>query len=216
MVHCRSQNQNLVEAKAMSLNIGIAGYMGSGKSTVSSLLRDRGIEVIDADVAAKDMMNSNTGIHQALSANFGSDVIQGGKVAFKVLGERVFQSKENLIALNMIVHPVLSKELQRRMSLTGRKIKVLDAALIPMWETKDWLRELYWVDADFDTRLKRLEAKLPMGREEIVRRMTLQQEAMPVPGYPWQVIRNEGARYDLAEAVNKMMETWRSIGMGVL
>ena len=70
--------------------IGVAGYMGSGKSTCAKYLSRGGGAVIDADSFAKDMMSSSPTIKKSLSESFGNGVVLEGRILFDVLGGVVF------------------------------------------------------------------------------------------------------------------------------
>jgi dephospho-CoA kinase len=95
--------------------IGVAGYMGSGKSTCAAYLSRESGSVIDADSLAKDMMNSSPAIKKRLSESFGNGVVVESRIQFDFLGGVVFSSLQNLKELNSIVHPPRSLN-----SCTGR------------------------------------------------------------------------------------------------
>ncbi len=86
--------------------IGIAGYMGCGKSTLSKYWAEHfGIQRIDADLEAKILMNENTSIINEVGNEFG--VVTHGKIDFSELGKIVFADNGKLDLLNGIVHPAL-------------------------------------------------------------------------------------------------------------
>ena len=72
------------------IKIGVAGYMGSGKSRCAEYLSRRGGSIIDADSLAKGMMNSSPAIKKSLSESFGNDVVVEDRILFDVLGGVVF------------------------------------------------------------------------------------------------------------------------------
>lgn len=173
--------------------IGIAGYMGSGKSLACRFLADHGYEVIDADSEAKRLMNETAHIRERLAQEFGSDVVTDGTVNFKILGSLVFGSSSQLGTLNSIVHPALVEHLGTLLERSGPHKKfVLDAALIPQWGIGSWFDTLLWVHAHREIRMERLRKKLVVPEEKLKQRIALQEEALREPPEPpWRKISNE-------------------------
>lgn len=179
--------------------VGIAGYMGSGKTLVASILsRQEGTFIIDADAVAKQLMNSNAVIQKELAAAFGGDVIKEKTVVFSLLACRAFRSQEDLVRLNRIVHPLLLLELKRRVHEHGGRGTILDAALISFWGIEEWFDALCWVEADFETRFKRLSRKLALHPDAIRGRMRLQENLFGRPeGSRWIAVNNNGTIAEL-------------------
>ncbi|NLP03523.1 MAG: dephospho-CoA kinase [Fibrobacter sp.] len=178
----------------MSAKIALAGYMGSGKSTVAGILAEAGAYIVDADREAKLLMQSDPEIKMKLNEIFGEQVFKNGSIAFDRLGSIVFGSIEELKKLNAVVHPPLLERLCFLMR-HRREPVVLDAALIPLWHIEDWFDQRVWVSASFDVRLKRLLAKAGGLTEEAIRERMLLQEKLfqsPPEGI-WRYIRNESS-----------------------
>jgi dephospho-CoA kinase len=175
------------------MRIGIAGYMGSGKSTAAhALAGDTGC-LIDADILAKALIASDPQIKNQLSACFGGSVIQKGNVRFDHLSRQVFHSLETLRALNAIVHPMLIIALKEALEGCSQEVRILDAAPIPLWKIEPWFDQLIWIDTPFEARFERLALRRPdLSPEELTRRMRLQEELFPPPVGPlWTTVGNE-------------------------
>ena len=90
------------------LKIGITGGIGSGKSTVCRVFIALGIPVFEADLIAKELMNTNQEIHKKLVNLFGASVYHSDHtVDRKYLAGIVFNNPSLLAQLNEIVHPVV-------------------------------------------------------------------------------------------------------------
>jgi dephospho-CoA kinase len=86
------------------LLIGLTGNIGTGKSTVSGMLRAMGAEVIDADKVAHEVMRVGTPVHAAIARTFGLEVMSpGGQIDRKRLGALVFADPVALARLERIV-----------------------------------------------------------------------------------------------------------------
>ncbi|HZL08941.1 MAG TPA: dephospho-CoA kinase [Prolixibacteraceae bacterium] len=92
------------------IKVGVTGGIGSGKSTVCKVFKILGIPVFEADVAARQLMNSDPVIREQLIRLFGTSVYQSDlTVDRKLLGGIVFDDPSLLAQLNAIVHPVVQK-----------------------------------------------------------------------------------------------------------
>ena len=89
----------------------ITGSIGSGKSTVCELLRDRGFEIIDADSIAHEQLNSCA---DEIAAEFGDEVLNGSKIDRKKLGALAFKDAGKLKILERILHPKIRLEILSR------------------------------------------------------------------------------------------------------
>lgn len=166
------------------IRIGVAGLMGSGKSTCSKIIvqyfPDETVLCINADHEAKNLMNSSESVRDALIERFGNNIITGDQISTKKLGEIAFKSKENLQALNSIVHPPLLNYLHHLIYTSNYSLCILDAALIPLWRIESWFTLNIWMQASFEERLQRLIFRDANGLQirEIENRMRLQEEIL--------------------------------------
>ncbi|MGH7903378.1 MAG: dephospho-CoA kinase [Candidatus Dormibacteraceae bacterium] len=85
--------------------IGLTGGIGSGKSTVAAMLRDLGATVIDADKAARAVVEPGTPGFDEVVAEFGETYVREGRLDRAGLAELVFSDEEARRRLDAIVHP---------------------------------------------------------------------------------------------------------------
>jgi dephospho-CoA kinase len=90
------------------LRIGLTGGIGSGKSTVSSLLAEHGAVVVDADRIAREVLEAGTPGLAAVVEAFGDAILgEDGALDRAALAEVVFSDPEARARLNGIVHPLV-------------------------------------------------------------------------------------------------------------
>jgi dephospho-CoA kinase len=94
---------------------GITGGLGSGKSTVSRMLLQRGVPVLDADKIAKEVVEVGSPGLQQIIRDFGPGVLnsQGGLDRLK-MAQIVFGDPERLKQLETIVHPLVQQAVRER------------------------------------------------------------------------------------------------------
>jgi dephospho-CoA kinase len=113
--------------------IGLTGGAGSGKSTVSAMLRDLGAEIVDADEAAHAVYEPGSPGFDAVVREFGSEYVRDGRIDRGRLGELVFNDVEARHRLNAIVHPRVREWMAARTAeaaLRGAKVVVQDVPLL--------------------------------------------------------------------------------------
>ncbi|MGL4868115.1 MAG: dephospho-CoA kinase, partial [Cetobacterium sp.] len=86
--------------------LGLTGGIGSGKSTVSKIFLSMGLKVLDADMIAKNILNSEE-VKIELENKIGTEFISpiDGNIDRKLLKRKVFNNPEKLKLLNEIIHP---------------------------------------------------------------------------------------------------------------
>ena len=90
--------------------VGIAGGIGSGKSAVSDRFREHGIEIVDADVAARQVVALGEPALREITARFGPDILQAdGALNRAELRQRVFQDADERRWLERTLHPRINR-----------------------------------------------------------------------------------------------------------
>jgi len=184
--------------------IGIAGYMGSGKTTFSTLLAKRtGYQLVSGDLEAKRVMVGNPVVSTSLATAFGSEIFLNGELSFSKLGSIVFENSEKLHILNRIVHPLLLDSLRNMIFTHSSKKLIIDAALLPMWGIEDWFDDRVWIDAPGAIRAARILRKGQVIDPAVVRARMLLQEQLLLPPLKanWTYIQNGGDVATLEESV---------------
>jgi len=113
--------------------VGLTGGIATGKSTVSGMLRDLGVDVIDADVISRQVVEPGTEGLAAVAHRFPGVVGADGRLDRARLGARIFFDPAERAALNAIIHPLVQEEFRRRtraLEREGKSLVVYDAALL--------------------------------------------------------------------------------------
>ena len=156
--------------------LGITGGIGSGKSTVSRILEDRGLLVLDADEISRQVTAAGGKAVPVIAELFGPRaVLSDGSMNRKYVSGIVFEDKQGLDMLSSIVHKYVFAEMEDRLGRErekGTKCVVLDVP-IPVNRFVDLCNQIWVVTCDIDVRLARLE-KRGMPKGEALRRIEMQ------------------------------------------
>ena len=101
----------------MGYTVALTGGIGSGKSTVSDAFARFGIDVVDADVIARQVVAPGTQALAAIEQHFGADILnQDGSLNRRMLRDRVFASTLEQTWLNGLLHPLIHQQTQRQLA----------------------------------------------------------------------------------------------------
>lgn len=95
--------------------VALTGGIGSGKSTVANAFADLGINVIDADIIARQVVEPGAPALHAIADHFGANMIAAdGTLQRRALRERIFANPEEKNWLNALLHPLIQQETQHQ------------------------------------------------------------------------------------------------------
>ncbi len=189
--------------------IGLTGGIGSGKSTVSALLAERGAVVIDADAIVHELQAPGQPVLAAMVEQFGPGILgPDGTLDRQAVADIVFSDTDALTALSAIVHPAVAAEIAQRMEAETQTdhVVVLDVPLL-VESGRDDMAGLVVVDVDPDLAVQRLMADRGMTETDARSRMARQASREDRRARADQVIDNSGTIDDLRRRVDEIW-TW--------
>jgi dephospho-CoA kinase len=187
--------------------LGITGGIGSGKSTVAQLFRERGWTVYASDATAKDIMATDPEVRRELAEAFGEQVLTPNGVNAPLLSTLVFgsdpESGKRLARLNGIVHPrvleVHMKAIQQEEE-RGTRFVAIESALIYEIDLEEGFDYVVVVDAPHAACVERVIQRSKLTAEDVERRMAEQISMEEKRGLADFVIDNSGSLDDLKGA----------------
>jgi dephospho-CoA kinase len=187
--------------------IGVTGIVGSGKTTVSRMLRKQGFEIIDLDRIAKEIVNREEVVRDIQIA-FGPPYVTDGKLDIGRVGELVFHDKEALNKLEGIVHPKVEADMHdriKRLETDGTKAVIIDGPLIFEKGLYKDLNKTVVVSAKEETIRDRLK-KRGMDEEDMNRRLAAQIPLKEKEARADHIIHNDGTMKDLEKEVDDLLK----------
>ncbi|MCO7136588.1 dephospho-CoA kinase [[Clostridium] leptum] len=163
-----------------SVILGLTGPTGSGKSTIASMLRERGFAVVDADQVAREVMEPGSPVLVRLQETFGRDVLdKDGSLNRKKLAARAFVTSQSTKILNDITHSAILEEMERRLASLqeeGERRILLDVPLLFESGSDKMCHMTAAVLAPKELRLARIIERDGLTRSEALHRMGIQPE----------------------------------------
>lgn len=153
------------------LRLGLTGSIGSGKSTVATLLRERGLSVLDADEQAR-LVTTEPEVLRDIALNF-PGTVQNGRLDRAALASVVFDDPAKLATLNTLIHPRVRArmaELEAQAAARGERWIVQDIPLLFEGGLESGMDAVLVVDAPLEVRVARVMARSGLSREEVLAR----------------------------------------------
>ncbi|GAQ25931.1 dephospho-CoA kinase [Tepidanaerobacter syntrophicus] len=190
--------------------IGLTGGIASGKSTVTALLKEKGAVIIDADKIAREIMSKGEPAWFEVLNYFGDEILNDDRsdIDRKKLAHIVFSDKAKLEVLNNITHPKIIEEIKRQVEeykKAGKKIIVIDAALLIETGLDKIADEVWVVAANEDIQLQRLMAReKDITKDEALKRIKSQMPLAEKLKFADRVIDNNSSIEETKKQVDKM------------
>ncbi|MBW3833446.1 dephospho-CoA kinase [Aeromonas hydrophila] len=147
--------------------VAITGGIGSGKTTVANQFAELGIEVVDADVIAREVVEPGTPALATIAAHFGSEVITpDGQLDRRRLRERVFTDPQAKGWLNALLHPLIRTEMQRQCAAARSPYCLLVVPLLVENRLTALANRVLVIDVDEATQLERTCRRDGVSREQ--------------------------------------------------
>lgn len=197
------------------LVIGITGVIGSGKTTVASIIEEEGFKVYYTDKIAKEIIETDETVRKKLVSEFGKEVFnEKGQLDNKYLSDLVFNNEDdsNLIKLNNIIHPIVIQkmiEITKSCENDGDKIIFFESALIFEAGLEDGFDYIITVVSDIDKTVERLKSK--MSKIDILKRMSKQLPQEDKAKNSDFVIENNGSIEELKKSVRFILNIVKSV-----
>jgi dephospho-CoA kinase len=188
--------------------IGLTGGIGSGKSTVSQILAGLGAFIIDADKVGHEIYLPGKEAWQQVTTAFGRDILTADQtIDRKKLGAIVFGSDEARKKLNSIVHPLMFKDIERRIKekrVEGfTKPIVVEAAVLIEANWLPLVDEVWVVVAGKSAVIERVAAQRGLSAQDTEARIASQLADAERLKYANLVIPNDGSPEELEQRVRK-------------
>jgi len=157
------------------LVIGITGGIGSGKSTLSNLLRAEGYSVYDTDLEARRLQNEHSVMKKKMMDLFGKEIYTEQGLNRPALGKLVFGKPELLAKLNAIVHPFVQADFENWiLNRYPKKILFIESALLYETGFNKLVDKVILITASENVRIKRVVKRDGSNPKQVLARMSHQ------------------------------------------
>lgn len=192
--------------------IAITGGIGSGKSVVSSILKNMGYNVYDSDNEARILMNDSNDIKESIQKAFGKSLVNNGIIDRKKLSGIVFSDDCKLRELNHIVHGAVIKHFVEWVKNNDAPIVFIETAILYESGLDKYVTGVWEVTAPENIRIERVMKRNNMPETEVKRRIDAQNKRCDVVGNPkHQIINNNDETALIPQILYLLDKVYKSV-----
>ncbi|MBS4957653.1 dephospho-CoA kinase [Clostridium sp.] len=197
------------------IKIGLTGGIGSGKSTVSFMLKEAGFNIIDADIIARDVLVKYPEILERVRVEFGSGFFDWrGDFRRKEFGNHIFRFPKQRKKYEEIILPYIKREIYENIDKLEKKnadFVIVDAPTLienDLHKDMDYVI-LVWVDNN--TQIQRVRSRDTLSRDEAINRINSQMPLDRKKDFSNIIIENNDTLAKTKEQVDLLIEFLKSI-----
>ena len=197
------------------IKIGLTGGIGSGKSTVSAMLKEAGFPIIDADIIAKMVLEKYPEILERVKIDFGVGFFDWrGQFRRKEFGNHIFRFPKQRVKYEAIILPYIVREIGKELKALekkGKKRVIVDAPTLienDLHKDMDYVI-LVWVDSN--TQLQRLRTRDALSREDSINRINAQMSLEKKKDFANIIIENNDTLLKTRAQVESLVEFLKAI-----
>lgn len=192
------------------IKIGLTGGICSGKSTISLMLSDAGFKIIDADIIAREVLESNPNILQEIQLHFGEHFFDWrGDFRRREFGNHIFRFPKEREKYENIIMPYIKEKINatfEEYEKNGENLVILDGATLIEHGYQNELDMMILVFVKQLTQIERIKSRDRLTQNEAVSRINSQWSMEKKKQYANLIIDNTGNLINTKEQVDDLIE----------
>lgn len=137
--------------------IGLTGSVASGKSTVARLFQSKGIDIINADLIAKALVEPNEPAFKEIIEHFGKTILtDDGELNRRLLRELIMQQPTDRAWLENCLHPLIRQQIEQEIQQCNSPYCIIEIPLLTDKSAYPYLNRILLVTADSEKQIARL------------------------------------------------------------
>ena len=185
--------------------VGLTGGIGCGKSTVTALFAKLGVQHVDADIVAREVVMPGTACFNAICDQFGSSVLtDSGVLDRAALRQRVFTNNTDKLWLEQLLHPAIRSELLLQLAALSSPYVLLVAPLLLENALDKYVNRVLLIDLPEAMQLQRAMARDNANQQQIQAIMAAQMTREARLQRADDIINNDSTVAALQAQVNRL------------
>jgi dephospho-CoA kinase len=182
--------------------IGLTGGIGSGKTAVSDTFKSLGIDIVDADVSSRRVVEKGQPALDTIQAHFGDNVLDSGNNLDRAkLREIIFNNSEERVWVEKLLHPKIAEHIKDQLESSESPYCILVSPLLLETEQKSYCSFVLVVDVPEESQIARTAKRDGVSEEQVKNIISAQIDRKKRLEQADEIIINDGSMEDLKEKV---------------
>lgn len=191
---------------------GLTGGIGSGKTAASDHFASLGIDVIDADVVAREVVQPGSTALQSIADYFGAEYIDDdGSLNRALLRRRIFSHKEDKDWLESLLHPLIATSIRRQLEDASSAYAILVSPLLLETEQHKLCNRILLIDSPEALQISRTMSRDNNPREQVESIIANQASRSTRQKQADDIISNDGTLKELFEKVELIHQSYMEL-----
>lgn len=197
----------------MTYVVGITGGIASGKTTVADLFNQHfDIDIVDADVIAREVVQPNTVGLNAIIAYFGQSIVdESGALNRAELRERIFSNPLEKQWLDKLLHPLIRQEMKAAIASINSPYVLLVVPLLVENNLQVMTDRILVVDVNEQTQIQRTTARDGVSIEQVESILAAQSSREERLQFADDVINNDTENKELLPRITELHQKYLAI-----
>ena len=194
------------------LVIGLTGGIGSGKTAVSDIFKDFGIEIIDADLASRVVVKPGTPALQEIKELYGSEILTyKGALDRAKLREIIISDPKQKKRVESILHPYIGEQMNQEIMNVKSEYSIMVAPLLLETNTQQICSRVLVVDVPEELQIERTSSRDNVSDDHVKKIISIQINRKDRLEKADDVIVNDGSKAELYNKVEKLHKRYLQI-----
>lgn len=195
-----------------SFIVGLTGGIGSGKTTVANQFATLGVQLVDADLVARDLVAPGSAALAQIAAHFGDVILQqDGSLNRALLRQRIFTAPNEKQWLNQLLHPLIRQQLLQQLAAATSPYVMLVAPLLIENGLQPLVDQLLVVDVSPESQLNRTSKRDMVSQSQVAAIMASQCSREQRRALATQLLDNDLPLQSLPERVAALHQIYSAL-----
>ena len=185
--------------------VGLTGNVASGKTTVSELFANLGVDVINADVISKALTAKNQAAYNNIVAYYGPDILRDdGELNRHALRDIIFSNRKARKWLEALLHPLIRQKIETQVALCATPYCIIEIPLLVDRKTYPYLNRVLLVHAPVAAQVSRVMQRDACSKAQAQAILSAQPDMKLRMKHADDMLNNDSGFNELKDAVTKL------------
>ncbi len=173
--------------------VALTGGIGSGKTAASDWFFAQGIHIVDADIAARKVVELGQPAHAAIRQHFGPDVfLPTGELDRAAMRQRIFTEPAARLQLEQLTHPAIRQWIHEQLATSQSPYTLFVSPLLLQSPLQPWIKRVLLIDSPEHLQTERASQRDGKSSEHIAAIMAAQQSRAERISRADDIVLNDG------------------------